>query len=429
MIHHNYNRPYGDTENRPPSPENSDPIVNDDPLSSLFAPGKASLLGEETDEVPPEVLDLMESQGLGTKRDFRTVIKSLPEGMNESDYGHAPYIKGFKRSVPSIEWLALNYGPGKYMIQFQWRGTKPDTGKPGNIYENVFVEVSDKFENDYREYQYKKKIENIRKRKEQMKNARLENELEQGIMGKDAEYRDPIETGKQYVKEVVSAARELGLSRGGGNGIEWDKILPPLLSSLPAILGALNSRSNAQREQMQQLYTLLVNQSASSNKELLEVFKANIGRSDSSKAVDDFRNMVMGAIDIKGALMDKKESVSDKIFNMIEKVAPQILQIAMVSQQAREKNPAYHAARGFIDNSPDFQKMAQDPAVLKQVIQRCDEAFGWEQTDMILAVSGFERPEDMPRDPAKKRPYEERESKTDENASEPITELATEAAT
>jgi len=396
---------------------NSEPIepqsgsredFNEDPLAGIFGPGNAQLVGEENDEIPEQVLELMEAQGLGTKKDFYTVVKSVPEGASETDFSHAPYIKGFKRAVPSIEWLALNYGPGKYLIQFRWRG-KTETKKNGNVYENVFVEVSDKFESDYREYQYKKKAEAIRKRKEDMKNARMESELERGMLGDETEKVDPVEAGKRYVKDIISASRELGLARSGGSGIEWSKILPAVLTALPAILDTMQKRSNAQAQQMQQLMMLLLNQSSSSNKELMEVFKTKMGGNDSNKAVEDFRNMIFGALDIKGALMNHgKESISDKIFNMIQQVAPQILHLAMMSKQSQQNNPAYHAAKGFIDNSPDFQQMAEDPNILRQVIVRCDEAFGWEQTDMILAVSGFERPDNMPRDPEKKKPYEAR---------------------
>lgn len=114
--------------------------------------------------------------------------------------------------------------------------------------------------------------------------------------------------------------------------------------------------------------------------------------------------MVMGTIDLKQALEGNKETIADKIFGMIENVAPQIMQIATLSAQQRTFDPRVAAAKGFMSVSPDFQTMKNDPAVKKIVVDRLDDYFGWEQTDVIMEVAGDKRPDECPRVENKRYP-------------------------
>jgi len=107
--------------------------------------------------------------------------------------------------------------------------------------------------------------------------------------------------------------------------------------------------------------------------------------------------MVMGALDLKKALSgNEPETLGDKIFRLVESVAPSILAIAATTAQTRN-NPAVAMAKDYVEKNPDFQALKHNPVELKKTIDRMDQTYGWVQVDHILNTMGWPRPADCPR--------------------------------
>lgn len=108
--------------------------------------------------------------------------------------------------------------------------------------------------------------------------------------------------------------------------------------------------------------------------------------------------MLTSAIDMKELLHgDKKDSLADKIFSMVEAVGPQLLQVASMSAAARARDPRVRMAQQYMQNNPDFQALAQNPQSQAVLVRKLDAFYGWQQTDSILQVMGWDRPQECPR--------------------------------
>jgi hypothetical protein len=381
----------------------SDDVLVNDPLHQFLGPqsGNKVLGNIEEEDIPDEILSVLSEFGLHGNRHFRIIIKELPDGVDDPALG--AFVKSFSRSVPTIDYLGRNYGPGRYCLVFQWRAKDQEQGKLVNKSERVLIEVSDKFEPEYREYQHKLKLDRLKKRKESVQDAILESKLEGTLLDSEDSKDKPgtMQTAKEYVREMLSFNEQLGLRR---SGMDWDKLLPVVVAGLPLMLKALSEMGANSRAQQNQLMTLMLTQSNNYNSQLVEVMK-NMGPQNGSDSMKEFREMLTSAIDMKELLHgDKKDTLADKIFSLVESVGPQLLHLASMSATARARDPRVSMARGFIQNSPDFQALADSPESQSNLIRRLDGFYGWRQTDSILGVIGWERPEDCPKLPEQEHP-------------------------
>lgn len=368
-------------------------VLVNDPLQQFLGPqsGNTVLGNYENEDIPDEVLGVLDEYGLYNGKPFRTIIKELPEGCDDPSLG--AFVKSFSKTVPTIEYLGRNYGPGRYCIVFTWKQKDPEQGRMISKSSNVLLEVSDKYEAEYREYQHQQKLSRLKKRKESVQDALLENQLESSLLS-DGNEKGSKQDAKEYVKEMLSFNEQLGLKRGG---IDWDKVLPVLATALPLVFKAIQEMGANTRQQQQQLMTLMLTQSNNYNNQLVEVMK-NMGPQNGTDTMKEFREMLTSAIDMKELLQpNKPDTLADKIFSMLETVGPQLLQIAQMSAQARARDPRIAMAKNFVQNSPDFQALADSPESQSNLIRKLDTFYGWQQTDSILQVMGWQRPDDCPR--------------------------------
>lgn len=380
----------------------SDDVLVNDPLHQYLGPqsGNKVLGNYQEEDIPDQIIAVLDEFGLHGGKAFRVIIKELPDGVDDPALG--AFVKSFSRSVPTVDYLGRNYGPGRYCLVFQWRAKDSEQDKLVNKSERVLIEVSDKFEPEYREYQHKLKLERLKKRKESVQDAVLESKLEGSLLDDQvSDSRNPNQTAKEYVKEMLSFNEQLGLKR---SGIDWDRLLPVLLSALPVALKAMSELGANSRAQQNQLMTLMLTQSNNYNSQLVEVMK-NMGPQNGSDSMKEFREMLVAAIDMKELIHgDKKDTLADKIFSLIETVGPQLLQVASMSAAARASDPRIKLARNYLKNSPDFQALMNSPESQSNLVRKLDSFYGWRQTDSILSVIGRERPEDCPRLPEQENP-------------------------
>jgi hypothetical protein len=160
-------------------------------------------------------------------------------------------------------------------------------------------------------------------------------------------------------------------------------------------------------EDFNKMLMLMMTQGQNATGQMFEMMKLQSGQGSGGQAFKEMKDMIMGALDLKSVLAgNEKETLSDKIFRVVEGVAPQILQIAATAAQAQaaRNTMPVKMAKGYIDSDPDFAALKQNPAEMKAFIEKMDSFFGWRQTDVVLAVADWQRPDNCPRDPMKEHP-------------------------
>lgn len=391
----------GDPTGRPSDNRPSDNRPFLDPLQDLFGPeSPTKYLGLETDNIPDEIMAILVENGL-SDRQFNCTLKEIPRGAHgePGDYkNQSEYIKGFQNVVPSTEWIARTYGPGSYLQSFSWID-KDASGHRDRQNVCVITTISDKFMDEYRDYQLDKKILAAKMRNDKVHNAILDKKLDSSLLGDVSLLAppaiDPKEAARQYMNETMEAAKMFGF--GPHRGIEWDKILP---IALPLIVAFLEKQGNASRE----MFQLMLSLTSANNAQLLELAKVQNGQGQGSAMFKEMKDMILGAVDLKAAISPERETVADKVFKVVEGVLPQILQIAALNHQQRQQDWRYKVARAAVSASPDFKAVMNDPAELAKMIAKLDDHYGWEQADQVLMVAGLVRPPACGRDPALQYP-------------------------
>jgi hypothetical protein len=381
------------------------------------------IVGESGDEVPEEVRALFQQYGL-SKHSFQCMLKELPEGSRVGSEGGtadtgsqtAAYIKGWTRSIPSFEYIKNNHGPGTYILAFSWRGQKDDGTGTEAKHEEVVIEISPKAADEHRKFRLNRKIDDASETSSHVRDKVVESELEsrmlEGLTGISKEQKPPAEAAKEYITSAMETVKMLGIPIGQQQAkvIEWDKILPAVAPIVLAYLQHQSAMEQRRAEDFNKMLMLMVTQGQNSNHQLLEMFsRVQTGAGSGNQFIKEFTDMIKGAVDVKQLLNPPAETLGDKIFRVVESVAPQILSIAQQAAQnqaAMARNPMVGMAKDYVNKNPDFQALRGNPVEMKKTIDRMDDFFGWRQTDTIIEVIGIQRPENCPRDPAKKEPPE-----------------------
>lgn len=396
--------PLDDGESVSPNPE----ILKKDPMAEVFGPGTGiKMVGDaDNDEIPDEVRGVLEEYGL-SREAFQCTLKEVPAGADTSSgssSANSAYVKSWSRSVPSLEYIARNYGPGSYVICFSWRA-KPTADEPSkSMREEAHFVISDKYTEEYKAHRLTEKIKQASDAGTKVRDALIEKKLENTMLSAIAgpeqkEEKDDSTRAKEYIANIVDSARMLGLSpiasQTPAKTFDWEKILPVAITGITAYLQFQRDAAQQQQQQFQSMLTLLLSQSNTSNNQLLEVVRAQSGTGSGASQFKEIRDMVLGAIDLKEAIQGgPKETVADKIFKVVEGIAPQILAIAANAAQARaaQNNPMVKFAKGYMSTNPDFIAVQNDPHEYAALIKKLDDFFQPHQTDVILQVVGWQRP-------------------------------------
>lgn len=381
--------------------DQSKPVVDGTPFGGAEFFSQEAIYGDEdTSDMPDEVRQFFDSHDF-SEVPFKVMLKQIPEGGSSADES---YVKGWKNQVPSLDYIANEWGPGSYVIIFNWRGKDPETGRARNMGERVYISISDKYQEQYEDYQEKRRIEKAVKRKKELERIKHAREVDEAISGQSENtalsQADPLQAGQQYIEKMSRAADMLGWKRG----FDWEGLMKMLIPALPAALGYLTNKQQQTVERQDRMMTLMLTTMQNNTQQLVEAMRNQNGPQSGSDMMKEMFSMVTGAMDIKSALNgeNNKESIVDKICKLVEGVAPMIVQMAAMPRQQREAMPAYQAAKAYVDTDPTFQAARNDPDVLHMLVERWDGFYGWEQTDSILEVGGLARPETCPRTPDKR---------------------------
>ena len=393
-----------DTGSPGPNPE----FVRKDPMAELFGPGSSvKLLGDPDDEIPDEVRGAIEEHGLSTKQ-FQCTLKEIPTGSEfdgPTSSTNTKYIRSWTRSIPSISYIAREHGPGEYFLILTWRGRDLSTdGESKSMRQEIPISISDKAAEEHKQHKLGQKIRAASalgtRVHETMIEKKLEGEMMKALTGGQEERseQNPAEVARQYITQTLETVKMLGIPMGAqpvAKEIEWDKLLPAVV---PLVLGFLQHQAAADRarsEDFNKMLMLMMSNSQNSSTQLIDIMKSTTGANAGANSIKEMRDMIFGAIDIKEALQGApKETLSDKIFRMVETVAPQILAIANTAAQTAnaKANPMVGMTKQYIESNPDFQALLHDPVEKQAFIEKMDSFFGWRQTDIILQVAAWDRP-------------------------------------
>lgn len=373
------------------APQDATPIT--DPMTAFFGQpgaGTPDLVTPE-DDMPEDIRALFDSEGL-FKKSYTCTLKELPGGLDD---GLDLYLASFRRTFPTIEYLTNHYGPGTYKLVFFWNGTDDETGLKKKKTDSTILRISDKAHETHKNFQRLLRIKKAKEHNEELRGARIEKQLEDDlddtfISGK----KDEKQSAKEYLTELTSTARDLGLSKPG---TDWGSILASLAPFALPLMTMLSDRRRAEQERSDRQMQMLIGIMSGNSTQMLDLVKSQNNNSSSSEIMKEMTTMIMSGLDLKSAMEGQKESVSDKIFGLIESVAPAIMAMASQPRVVQQANPMAQMAKTYMNNDPNFKQMDADPEILADVIAKLDAFYGWEQTDTILTVGGRIRPPDCER--------------------------------
>lgn len=359
---------------------------------------------EEELTIPDEILAVFQAHGLNNRR-FLCSLRECPEG-SSGDSHDERHVRSWSRSIPTLDYIGSEYGPGNYALIFTW--AQQENGKKVTKTERVIITISDKYEDIYHQRRLERKLEAKNKLNRKIRDDRINSEIERNIdIGeKEGGPASEIEAGKKFVSYIAEAQRSLFPQHIAPKGIDWEKILPVLVPAVTAAVGGifkmLSNQGSGSNQMFEKMLMLLMAQQEKNSSQMLEIMKLNQSPQKGTDMMKETFDMIRDAIDIKELMTGKKDSVADRIFNMIEGALPQIMTIATMTAQQRAQNPFLGVVASQIKNMPDIKAMQKDPSVLMELINKCDNYYGWEQTDKILEVAGMARPEECPQLPSQR---------------------------
>jgi hypothetical protein len=292
----------------------------------------------------------------------------------------------------------------------------------------VRITISDKCLDAYLDYQRKKKIKAAERARQEIATAKMNRVLDSdvGSLGDSAASSgpavDPVEAGKRYVQSTIEAAKMLGLTRPEpAAGFDFGKLLVGLVPLLPAILDFFSKQAERSEARMKEFIALMTTSNAANQAQMMELIKTASGANAGQTAVKQYQDMLTGIIDIKTELSGMgKPSVGDRIFQLLEGIAPHVVTLLSMPRQQALNDPRVKLAQTYAAVAPDFQAIKSDPAEQARLVAEMDAYYGWEQTDGILSVMRlFDRPATCPRRPDQRYPADDPRNKVETADFEP----------
>jgi hypothetical protein len=371
--------------------------------------GPGSGKTEENDDLPEEIREVFEEHDL-FKKTFRCVLWETG-GMQGDKFSpsNSSVVKSYSNMVPSMDYIAKNYGPGSYFFAFTY---SKGAGNPGTNEEKKKADekarqekktvpfiISEKMREVYDAYQFDKKIKLMEARKKRIRDLKMNGELDKAIMGDSDDVNK--QSAKEYVKEILDVAGSLGLNRGSST--DWGALIASAAPIALPLLNMMMENSRRADEKATQMQMLMINMMQQGNKNLVDIMANNQQQGGAQQTFDLMKGMFSNMLDFKEEIKERTEESSgvDRIIDMIAKAMPMIAGILTMSAAQRQANPMVRMAVDQVgaqmNQNPDFQAVKNNPEVLKELILKTDPAYGWEAIDGLLNIAGMVRPDDCPR--------------------------------
>lgn len=334
-------------------PERNDPL-----MGTIEAGGFIS-------ETPPDIDEFLTEIGFRGQAYVCTVKRAPKEGSGAKEF----LPVNVKGTYPSINDLGKRFGPGQYFYCFSWITKDPDTGKSKKIFKEYKVYLGSEWEDIYDEYQaeiWAKKEKKIIQTAQQKKLRDAARGIAPGEV--DREQKDPFDE----FEKMATKMKNLGVPLFNAN----NNAPAPADNSNQLLMFMMKMQSEAQdRSDKMTMF-------------MMKMMMQQNGGGDSTQMFDKVFDLFKGVVNVKELLNPEKQTVVDKVFNLAESVLPAIMEIAKKPPAQRQADPLV----GVVKNSADFNKMKDDPEMLKAAIKKWDDAHGPEQTNVILETIGLKRP-------------------------------------
>ena len=353
--------------------------------------------GNNKGAIPPQVQKIFDQYGLG-KENFSCTLSSV-----EPD-GSVAYIEEYNRQVPTVPIIGKRYGPGKYRLTFQW--TVIASGDERAETQEVDIVISEAFRGIHEEYQEEMAIQSELNQAKRLERAKRRRVIRDDIRGNDK--RDPEEEFDRMMTRLVQMNTMMG-SKDQKPSIDWQALSPIALAAVQY----LQENSNKQQQQQQQMLMLMIQMMDKNNQNLMQIMQ-NKKPDSGSQLMDRVAETVLSAVNLKEAINPQKETIADRIFNTIEAVGPKLLEIAQMPKEQAQGRIDYKIAEQYMKNNENFKQMDKDPEILEALVNKLDPEMGWLQTDQILQVAGYERPDSLNGNRSVYSPYPEGDPRNEE---------------
>lgn len=337
------------------------------------------------EDTPDEVSDFMAEHNVGDK--FTCTLKQYPR-----EGGAAETLKPYRGYKPTIDEIGKQWGPGDYGVVFYYKGAPgPDGKRPSIVRECRFSLPERAWRIVHDEFLRERSRINKEKLALEVETATVKAQIqnaERGVLpGAAPTAPDPIEA----LKSTASVLKDLGVPIGGSKP---SMDIPGLVTAIAAVVGAVaplfksgDSGGNT---------SLIASLMDSNQKNMLAMFgmmmQMNGGQQGGNKYMEQILNMALGAMGkVKefGELMrpEDKPAMIDRIFDLVAKGLPQILELAKMSKEEREKSFLHKAA----SETPEMKAAKSDPEINIGICNRLDKQYGFQTANEILDVAGVPR--------------------------------------
>lgn len=324
-------------------------------------------------DAPDEIAQFVEGLGLSDK--FRCLIRKVKPGGTGGYYT----IQDLKNVIPTVEQIGKEYGPGAYAIAFTWypaKGAPKVGGKAGSMVRQISIELP---EIPWKRLHNLHIIELERSDEEQLDKLRRERR-ESAATRAIENGRLPGNAGStEDLLATVEKLRALGIQVGQPSrpAVDWEKILAAAAVLLPTLTSLFKRESELSTRDLitmmqgnQQTLVAALTQKSPVEANMLGLLNT---------VVDTARNVMKLAPGQDP--VEEKESWADRVFGLLESIGPQVLTaLAQKPVEERRQNMLYKMAAG----SEEIKTMKEDPERLIAVVNRLDQAYGYEATNEIL---------------------------------------------
>ena len=335
---------------------------------------------DDLEGTPDEIRDFLVSNNIGKK--YQCMIKEVIPG------GKPGVLETFNNTHPEVDEIGKRWGPGDYLIVFSWIEGVPGGGRQKKMKELNLAFPERAWRSIHEDFLGERSRERKKQKERELETAKQDAEIEAARKGFGKGNVDPVAA----LKDALATAKSLGIEMGGSK-LDLQGIAAMVTAVVPLLkaLGVVGGEKGG--DSMSQVVQAMQAQNALLLKAILDARPGGGGSDPMALQMNKILDMTMGAMGKAMEFQDmlrpqEKESLVDKIYGLVEKFLPSVLELAKVSKQEREKNLIYQIASG----SSEIEKARKYPDVALALVEKWDKFYGFQTTNQILEVAGIPRP-------------------------------------
>lgn len=329
-------------------------------------------------DIPDAIQAFMVQNGI--KQKFHCTLEI------QTPSGGWAYKMQYRNEIPLYDKIGKEHGPGTFRLRFLWRAGRPGGGSEPKADSFEFEIAEHPWMTIHKEYLMELRAQSLKVQREKTIAMKQEAEIANIENGAPPQ----AQNGIGQIKDMITVIRELGIPVGGAVAEQKDTLIDQIIKLSPIIgpmVAAFAQRAQAQSDLQLKLMLGLI-AGRDQNGGTTAMFQELMGVSV---------NMVKqaaGAVQMLSAPPEEKESMMDRVFGLLDKIGPTIIEMAAQSRQQREQNLLYSMAKG----SREVQTIAASPELQKSLVERLDREYGFQEAEemlKVLADVGIGRPPEL----------------------------------